>query len=404
MRIVMVGPFGLHVKGTMSVRALPLGRALARRGHEVRMILPPWDSPAASGRSEHEAGVEIDNVSLKGAWLPRASCRVARRLLCAAVGASPDVAHLFKPVGYTGVVGMSLMARRERPAVVFDLDDLEGRSGWGSLASRWPGEARLREWQEQWALRHADGLTVASRHLLEMALSAGMPAQRVVYAPNGCDAPLVPIAGPCWARTRCETRLRYGIEEEAPLVLWSTRFTEVDCALVIRMLEQLARACPSIRILIAGAPRAGTTLEHELQIPLSLRNRVRQVDWLPLDDWRRAALAADVGIVPLDDSLINRARCPAKLPLMLALGLPVVAHDLGEVPTYVIEGQTGRRIAPDDDAGFVAAVLDLLTQRIHPAMEPAQISRQTLDAYGWDKLAASVELAYRRSLVYKRCG
>lgn len=41
--------------------------------------------------------------------------------------------------------------------------------------------------------------------------------------------------------------------------------------------------------------------------------------------------AADLAICPLEDSLLNRARCPAKLVDLLAAGLAVVADDVGEV-------------------------------------------------------------------------
>ena len=38
MRVAMIGSFGLAPKGTIAVRALPLARALARRGHTVTLV------------------------------------------------------------------------------------------------------------------------------------------------------------------------------------------------------------------------------------------------------------------------------------------------------------------------------------------------------------------------------
>ena len=64
MHIAFIGPFGLRPKGTMSVRALPLARALVARGHAVRVILPPWDFPEDAGRRLHDAGVEVENIEL----------------------------------------------------------------------------------------------------------------------------------------------------------------------------------------------------------------------------------------------------------------------------------------------------------------------------------------------------
>ena len=39
MRVVMIGPFGLRPRGTMSVRALPLAQALVAQGHAVTLLL-----------------------------------------------------------------------------------------------------------------------------------------------------------------------------------------------------------------------------------------------------------------------------------------------------------------------------------------------------------------------------
>ena len=72
LRIVIAGPFGLRARGTMPARALPLARALERRGHAVRLVLPPWDSPADAGRSWTDAGVEVVNLPLAGVALPAA--------------------------------------------------------------------------------------------------------------------------------------------------------------------------------------------------------------------------------------------------------------------------------------------------------------------------------------------
>jgi len=50
MNIAIFGPFGLRPKSTMRRRALPLGKALAVRGHRVTVIIPPWDWPGDAGR------------------------------------------------------------------------------------------------------------------------------------------------------------------------------------------------------------------------------------------------------------------------------------------------------------------------------------------------------------------
>src|SRR4029078_9194650 len=48
MRIALLAPFGLQPKGTVQARILPLAHALGARGHQVRVVIPPWDDPDAS--------------------------------------------------------------------------------------------------------------------------------------------------------------------------------------------------------------------------------------------------------------------------------------------------------------------------------------------------------------------
>ncbi|MDQ3928650.1 MAG: hypothetical protein M3328_05830, partial [Chloroflexota bacterium] len=37
----------MQPKGTVSARMMPLARALAEKGHRVRVVVPPWDDPSA---------------------------------------------------------------------------------------------------------------------------------------------------------------------------------------------------------------------------------------------------------------------------------------------------------------------------------------------------------------------
>ena len=64
MNIVMIGPFGLQPKATLSVRALPMAKALVSRGHSVTLLVPPWDHPADAGREWEEDGVQVVNLPL----------------------------------------------------------------------------------------------------------------------------------------------------------------------------------------------------------------------------------------------------------------------------------------------------------------------------------------------------
>ena len=103
MRVVFIGPFGLRVKGTMSRRALPMARALAARGHQVDVILPPWDCPEDSGREWEEEGVGVHNIALPPRFPLLFHLLVTWQLVRRALALKPDVVHCFKPKAYAGL-------------------------------------------------------------------------------------------------------------------------------------------------------------------------------------------------------------------------------------------------------------------------------------------------------------
>src|SRR4051794_4166182 len=101
LKICLVAPFGLKTKGTTAARVLPIGESLARRGHRVRIIVPPWDDPAGSpdlllkeNRLEKVNRVELLFVPVAPGPQP---LQIPVRLVRAALAFKPDIIHVFKP-------------------------------------------------------------------------------------------------------------------------------------------------------------------------------------------------------------------------------------------------------------------------------------------------------------------
>ena len=138
MRIAMVGPFGLHPKQTMRSRALGLARPLVARGHTVRLLMPPWDTPAESDRTWTEDGVELRYIPLRGG-----TAGITRQLIRETLTWQPDVVHGFKPKAYSGLVAEWLWRfHRRRIRLIMDTDDWEGAGGWNDIAPYTPWQDR----------------------------------------------------------------------------------------------------------------------------------------------------------------------------------------------------------------------------------------------------------------------
>jgi hypothetical protein len=219
MRVAMVGPFGLQPKGTMAVRALPLAKALARRGHMVCLVLPPWSFPEDAGRSWDEDGVQIANTSIAPQLIiPLHLVRFVRSF-------RPEVVHVFKPKGHAGIAQWLLWQMRRvgmhRSRIVLDEDDWEGAGGWNDREPYPQAYKQFFAWQERWGLTHADAITVASRALETIAWSLGITPAVVSYLPNGVTHL------PASVESGADIRRQMGLGAN-PTILLYTRFFEFD--------------------------------------------------------------------------------------------------------------------------------------------------------------------------------
>jgi len=359
MKIVMITPFGLRPKGTVRVRALPLAEALVGCGHEVVILVPPWDDRSAAGREFEQNGVLVRQLSLPGraaADLPY----LTMQLLRGALAEEPDLLHLFKPKAYSGFVGTAWWVgqkmHKTRVPVIMDTDDWEGWGGWNDHAPYSWLQKRLFAWQERWGLRHADGVTVASRTLESLVWGMGVAPARVLYVPNG--------SGTRWTRPEeaqvDALRAELGLGD-APVALLYTRFFEFDVVNLARRWQKVVNALPEARLLVVGKGFWGEEVQFQRALTeLGVIKSVIDVGWQAFERLPAHFALANVMLYPMRDTLLNRAKCPVKLADMLQFGLPIIGERVGQVAHYLADDVGGLLVPPGDDDAFVAATLRLL--------------------------------------------
>lgn len=394
MKIVMVLPFGLQPKGTGRVRALPLAEALVARGHRVTLLVPPWDDRASAGQSFQQAGVIVRQLPLPPK--PLEVPQLTAALLRAVQAERPDLLHTFKPKAYSGFVAAAWWLlqplRARRVPLVVDTDDWEGAGGWNDHAPYSPLQKRLFAWQEQWGLRHAAGVTVASRTLETLTLSLGVPPHQVCYLPNGPGSPW-PAPDPAAVEA---LRGRLGLET-ASVALLFTRFFEFDPERLAQRWAAVVAALPEARLLVVGQGLAGE--ERAFAAALAARGvagSVVDVGWQPFEALPAHFALARVALYPMADTLLNRAKCPVKLADMLQVGLPVVGEGVGQVAEYLAGNEGGLLVPPGDDAAFVAATCRLLRDPDEAAARGRAGQARLATQFAWPLHAARVEEFYER--------
>ena len=391
LQIAMIGPFGLRPKGTMRVRALPLACELARRGHQVTLLMAPWHTPDEPPRIWYEDGVTLRYVPL-GPRLPGLAqlCETGR-LLRAALALEPDVVHCFKPKGHAGLAAWWLWQRRklgrQRPALVVDTDDWEGAGGWNDRSDYSGVQRGLFAWQERWGLRHCDALTVASRALESLAWSLGTPPERVHYLPNGVRD---------WSGGDREgTRQAYDLGD-APAILLYTRFFEFDPAFPVEVLSIVRRSLPTACLLLVGK---GLFPEDDARFwgaarDAGLEGAVVDAGWVPMEQLPDLFAAADVAIYPFRDDLLNRCKCPVKLLDLVGAGVPLVGADVGQIRETMREGRNGLLVPSGDADAMAKAVVALLSSE----KRRGEMRRSAADiamAESWVARAEDLESLYR---------
>lgn len=388
MRIVMVGPFGLHRKGTMRARALPLARALVERGHRVTVLIPPWDSPQDAGRRWFDAGVEVINISLPPPIPMLDHAAITRRLAEYVLRLHPDVVHAFKPKAYAGLTAAALWWLRRLGQtdirLVMDTDDWEGAGGWNEIEPYTPAQRRLFAWQERWGLTHCDAVTVASRVLQTLVWGMGVERGRVFYVPNGVEASAV--------------RDKPAVEQstgEARKVLLYTRFVEFEVERLLAIWQRVVQQAPDAKLVVAGQGLRG-----EEQVLLRLAGKVDKRGQIVYLGWPGQAVlpglfaACDLAILPFDDTLVNRTKCSARLVELMAAGLPVVAEAVGQNREYIETDVSGMLAPPGDVEAFATAIITLLEDPNHRQQLADAARHRIAGHFTWQHLVAGVEQAY----------
>lgn len=385
----MVGPFGLHPKQTMRSRALGLARPLVGRGHEVRLLMPPWDTPDEADRTWQEDGVELRYVSLRGG-IPG----ISRRLASETLAWRPEVVHCFKPKAYSGLVAEWLWRfHRRRVRLVMDADDWEGPGGWNDIAPySWP-QKRFFARQERWGLTHNHAVTVASRTLEERVWDMGVAPERVFYIPNGPGISLSEEISPA---ERSAARERLGLGERVTVLVYSRLF-EFDTDRLVAVLAGIVATIPDLAVLMVGAGlyEADRDRFRAQLAAAGLRDHIIDAGWTDLEQLPATLAAADAGLYLMDDTLLNRAKCPVKLADMLAVGVPVVGEAVGQVKEYVQPGRTGALVPIGDVAGMVRETVSLLANGDERTRRGVLARADIRDRFSWDKLAGIAERSYQ---------
>lgn len=366
-------------------RRLPLCVVAPVPWFPLQSLLRRWRPHFRPGAPVHEVqqGFEV--------WYPRFLCvpGVLKRVdgLAMALGAYPRMrrlrragrldlidAHFGYPDGYAAV----LLGRWLGVPVTITLRGTE---------SRHAADPALRPLLLK-ALLGAERVFAVADALKQVAVSIGVPAERITVVGNGVDTErFAPV-------DRARAREVLGLAENAPVLVSVGGLVErKGFHRVIELLPRLRERWPGLTYLIVGGASAEGNNRPQLEqqvAALGLQDTVRFLGSMPPDELRQPLSAADVFVL----ATRNEGWANVFLEAM-ACGLPVVTTDVGGNREVVDRDELGI-VVPFGDAAALEAALDAALAK---SWDRALIRRHAEDN-AWDGrvdrlCAAFAELAGR---------
>lgn len=384
----MVAPFALEPKGTVRARMIPIANELISRGHEVEIIVPPWDNQSYSGQQIEFDGVPVNHV-IAGPDKISEHLQITWRLFKTTRQLNPDLVHVFKPKGHSGITAI-LLSFFERVPVVLDTDDWEGNGGHNTRTNRPPFVRTFFHYQERITPKLVDAVTVASRTLQTQIWGEGIPPENVFYAPNGQSADQFDVESGDGKRVR----RNLGITTE-PIVLLYTRFFEYNMERMVEVFNRTVNRIPDAQFVVIGRGKNGEeeTFE-ELIKEYDLEDQTYILGWVEFENLVHYFDATDIAVYPFDDTLINRAKCPAKLTELMLTGCPIAAEEVGQIREYIAHGESGLLCQPGDKEVFTDNIVSLLTSNDLRLKLGENARKRILTKFAWSRITDAVEESY----------
>lgn len=366
-------------------------RALARLGHDVRVVSPKgWAPPLLRRWAAYRrvpgtaavAGVPVlypRMLSLPGARLGHRNADAMRTAIAGPLRRVRrrwpfDVihAHMLVPDGWAAArIGAALGVPAVATAHRADVLDVPARGP--------RSRARVAE-----AVSALDQVCAVSARIGEAAAALAPPRRPVEVVPNGADTR---VFAP---REAAEARRRLGVPDGGPVVSY------VGKLVPRKGVDTLIEAMGILHRRGGGAPLLVAAGIGELREPLEARaaalgvaDRVRFVGKVPHDDVGWWIAAGDVFVLPSLSEGLPTVVCEA-----MNCGRPVVATAVDGTPEIVRDGETGLLVPPSDAPALADALARLVDDPALAARMGARALEIGRERYTWEANARTMTRIY----------
>lgn len=190
-------------------------------------------------------------------------------------------------------------------------------------------------------------------------------------------------------------RQRYGLPRDKRLLLFlgtPRRHKGIDVLLEALQLISMRDGLHDVHSIIAGLdwnhPLAPRIREWSMRLPVTL------LGMQPFAEVPALLAAADMVIIPQREQSFSQAQIPAKLIDAMAMGKPIVASAVSDIPTILED--CGLTVPPGDAQAVANAVEKILTDHALADSLGRKARQRFLKHYTWDAMAEQLLPIFER--------
>lgn len=293
-----------------------------------------------------------------------------------------DVLHSFavaQPA--TALPTITVRCFRNKPIVV-DWDDAWG---WGLADEHSFLIGRAISYLEREVPKLADAVTAASAFLKDASEKRGY--KNVVQIPNGANVDDIKLLEKEVARKFLNIQL----DIKMLLSIGHTYTKSIN--LMLDAFTMALQRIPDLKLYIVGS--FGRQSEDVKRRFSPIKDNIIFTGEQPFDMVKFYLSAADCLLLPMEDSVFEKARFPIRLGDYMAAGRPIISNAVGEV-RHVLSKGCGITCLPDDVKGFSDIMVRIINDKGLQGEVSSKARAMAETEYAWGILAQKLESIYQK--------
>lgn len=240
---------------------------------------------------------------------------------------------------------------------------------------------------ESMVFRRADASVIICDGMRQELLTRGIRASQLVVIPNGVDTGWFAPRSPSPMRAR----LALG---DGPVIGFVGSFYHYEgLGLLLEAAPEILAGIPDARILLVGAGREEAILRKQAT---GLGNRVIMTGRVPHQHVREYYSMIDVFVCPRRRMRLTELVTPLKPLEAMAMGLAVLASDVGGHSELIRHGDTGLLFKADSTESLVREALAVCTDPERRHELGARARAYVMQERTWERIAARYPPLYER--------